>query len=83
MRKNRDLAYVKKSNLTIALLFFVLTLVTSGSTYTFVTGDLNPNFNTVSARAKPICSDGSKPDANSNCPNYTIQGIDHAHRQTH
>jgi hypothetical protein len=67
MGKNRDLAYVKKSNSSIALLFFVLTFVTSGSTYTFVTDDLDPNFNAVSARAKPICSDGSHTDANSNC----------------
>ena len=27
----------------------MLTLVTSGSTYAFVTGDLDPNFNTVFA----------------------------------
>jgi hypothetical protein len=57
--QNRDLASVKKSNSRIVLLFFVLTLVTSGSTCAFVTGDLDPNFNTVFATTKPICSDGS------------------------
>ena len=33
----------------IVFLLFVLTLVTSGSTYAFVTGDLDLNFNTVFA----------------------------------
>ena len=38
----------KKSKLTV-ILFFVLTLVTSGSSYAFVTGNLDPNFNSVFA----------------------------------
>jgi hypothetical protein len=65
--QNRDLASVKKSNSRIVLLFFVLTLVTSGSTCAFVTGDLDPNFNTVFATTKPICSDGSLLGASGSC----------------
>jgi hypothetical protein len=48
--------YKKKSKLTV-ILFFVLTLVTSGSVYAFVTGDLDPNFSTVFATSS---SDGGK-----------------------
>lgn len=65
--QNRDLASVKKSNSRIVLLFFVLTLVTSGSTCAFVIGDLDPNFNTVFATTKPICSDGSQLGPSGSC----------------
>ena len=118
-----DLVSVKKHKSAIVLLFFVLTLVTSGSVYAH---DLDPNFNTVFATIKPICSDGyqlgpssnncpaaalalppssdqqgslqqqehpqqqqhpicsngSRPDANSNCPNSTTEGIVHAKKRT-
>jgi hypothetical protein len=45
------------SRLTV-ILFFVLTLVTSGSAYAFVTGNLDPNFNSVFATSSN--SDGGK-----------------------
>ena len=60
---NRDLALVKKSKSTIVLLFFVLTLVTLGSTYAFVASDLHPNFHIVHA----ICPDGSQLGVIGNC----------------
>jgi hypothetical protein len=49
---------VEKAKL-IVFMFFVLTLVTSGSTYAFVIGDLDPNINSVFATSS---SDGGGKD---------------------
>jgi hypothetical protein len=64
---NHDLALVKKSKSRIVLLFFVLTLVTLGSTYAFVASDLHPNFHIVHAAIMPICPDGSQLGVIGNC----------------
>ena len=67
MGLNHDLALVKKSKSRIVLLFFVLTLVTLGSTYAFVASDLHPNFHIVHAAIMPICPDGSQLGVIGNC----------------
>ena len=67
MGLNCDLAFVKKSKSRIVLLFFVLILITLGSTYAFVVGDLDPNLNIVHAAATPLCPDGSQLGLIGNC----------------